>query len=138
MQGSCLCGAVTLAAPDRSEVGVCHCGMCRKWGGGPLFAIQCGTAVSITGEDQVGTFASSPWAERGFCRTCGTHLFYRLTEGGSYAVPAGLFQGEVGFELESQIFIDKKPAYYALSNQTPTLTEREVMEQFGADLSPGD
>lgn len=50
--GNCLCGAVQFSAKQASNhVGACHCGMCRKWGGGPLMAVDCGTAVSFEGED---------------------------------------------------------------------------------------
>ena len=48
---------------------------------------------------------------------------------GEYFVTAGLFQ-EQSFELASQIFIDEKPSYYELANETPKLTGREVFEQF--------
>lgn len=47
----------------------------------------------------------------------------------AYYVSAGLFQDQA-FELASQIFIDEKPPFYALANQTPTLTGQQVFEQF--------
>jgi len=38
--GSCLCGAVSVTANNAStKVGACHCGMCRKWGGGHLWKL---------------------------------------------------------------------------------------------------
>ena len=41
-RASCLCGSVrVIAHPKTHNVGVCHCEMCRKWGGGPLFAVEC-------------------------------------------------------------------------------------------------
>ena len=42
---------------------------------------------------------------------------------------AGAFDS-ADFELASQIYIDKKPGYYAFANQTPTLTEQQVIEQY--------
>ncbi len=46
--GSCLCGSVRISAINPSnKVGACHCGMCRKWGGGPFMEIDCGTEVSV-------------------------------------------------------------------------------------------
>ena len=49
--GSCLCGAVSLSATsiDR-HIAACHCSMCRKWGGGALLAVECGSDVSFRGE----------------------------------------------------------------------------------------
>ena len=74
-------------------------------------------------------YRSSDWAERGFCATCGTHLFYHLLPSDEYILPAGLFQDQA-FRLASQIFIDEKPDFYELRNDTPTLTGQQVFEQF--------
>jgi len=54
---------------------------------------------------------------------------HALLPAGEYYVSAGLFQDQA-FELASQIFIDEKPPFYALANQTPTLTGQQVFEQF--------
>ena len=75
--GKCLCGAVRFMAEDvNPNHSVCHCGMCRKWGGGgPFFAAR-NKGVTFESDAHVGRFASSDWAERGFCTKCGTTLFY--------------------------------------------------------------
>ncbi len=125
MDGQCLCGAVRLSSPEAREIGVCHCGFCRRWGGGPLLAVHCGPDVRFEGGEHIGVFASSAWAERAFCRVCGTHLYYKLLPTGEYFVPAGVFDS-TDFELSSQIYIDKKPGYYDFANQTPMLTEQQV------------
>ncbi|WP_163576296.1 GFA family protein [Halomonas faecis] len=126
-RGRCLCGAVRVTAGTKgNNMGVCHCTMCRRWGGGPLFAVECEDAVAFDGEEHIAVFSSSEWAERGFCRTCGTHLFYRLKEGGHYAMPVGLFDDDDAWRLTEQIFIDQKPAFYAFSQTTKNLTGEEV------------
>ena len=127
--GHCLCGAVSFEAKTVSHaVGACHCGMCRKWGGGPLLAVDCGTEISFKGEITV--FSSSKWAERGFCKTCGTHLFYRLKQNQQYILPAGIFEDTSGFVFDHQIFIDKKPEFYSFANKTENMTEAEVFEKY--------
>ncbi|MCX4072726.1 GFA family protein [Aeromonas caviae] len=85
--------------------------------------------VQIDGNEMALFYRSSEWAERGFCPTCGTHLFYHLLPTDEYILSAGLFQDQ-GFELTGQIFIDEKPDFYALKNDTPTLTGQQVFEQF--------
>ncbi|TBW58906.1 GFA family protein [Marinobacter halodurans] len=130
MKGQCLCGAVTIETSRRERVDVCHCGMCRRWSGGPMLAVHCGPDVRITGLDSVTVYTSSDWAERGFCSRCGTHLFYKFKGSGQYAMPAGFFQAGADFAMGSQIFIDRKPGYYDFANQTPMLTETEVMERY--------
>ena len=132
--GSCLCGAVTIQANASSKnVGACHCSMCRKWGGGPLLAIDCQTEVSFTGEENISSYSSSEWAERGFCSKCGTHLFYKLKEQGQYIVPAGLLESAEGLDFDHQIFIDEKPAYYDFANETKNMTGPEVFAMFSGD-----
>ncbi len=130
MEGKCLCGAVSIVADAASEVGACHCGMCRRWGGGPLLAVHGGSDVKVSGANNVAVFDSSEWAERGFCKTCGTHLFYRLKPTNEYELPAGLFQNQEGLALTAQIYVDSKPDYYEFANQTKMLTEAQVIEQF--------
>lgn len=129
--GSCLCGKVKVNVEQLTpNVGACHCGMCIKWGGGPLLAVDCGTAVSFEGEDAISVYDSSDWAERGFCSHCGTHLFYRLKESQQHIMPSGLFDDNSAFVLDHQIFIDKKPSFYNFSNQTKVMTGAEVFAMY--------
>ncbi len=131
MQGQCLCGAVRLSSGEHKEIGVCHCGYCRRWGGGPLLALHCGPDLQLEGRDFIKEYASSDWAKRAFCQECGSHLYYQLLQSGDYFVPAGLFE-QSDFVLGSQIYIDKKPPYYDFANQTTTLTEQQVVAMYSA------
>lgn len=125
--GSCLCGAVRVSVNTTSTgVGACHCSMCRKWAGGPLLAVECGGEVTFEGADNISTYGSSEWAERGFCGRCGSHLFYRLREAGTYAIPFGVFDDGGPWVFDHQIFIDEKPSCYAFANETKNLTGAEV------------
>ncbi len=131
MEGQCLCGAVTVKTPTKTSIDACHCGMCRRWGGGPALGISCGQDVQVEGMEKVKVYRSSEWAERGFCGECGTHVFYKLLTTGDYFVPAGLFQDQdVAFEFTEQIFIDRKPSYYEFANATVNLTEAEIFAKF--------
>lgn len=132
-RGSCVCGATQITAKTVSRnVGACHCGLCRKWAGGPFMAVACGTEVSFTGEDTISVFDSSEWAERGFCGKCGTHLFYRLKQNQQYYMPVGLFEDDSKFLFDHQVFIDEKPKYYKFSNKTNDMTGEEVFALFGS------
>lgn len=130
-RGACLCGAVRVIAKAKSNsIGACHCTMCFKWGGGPLFAADCDGDVQFEGADSITTFSSSEWAERGFCRECGTHLFYRLKQAGYHAIPVGLFEGSSQWVFSEQIFIDEKPSFYSFAESTRNLTGEEVFAQY--------
>lgn len=136
--GSCLCGAVRLEIDNAgSEAGACHCGMCRKFSGGVYigFKAPAGT-VTIEGEENIGIYSSSPWAERAFCKTCGSSLFYRVSaEGpmkGDMHVGLGVLDDVSGIEMTGEIFIDRKPEGYAFAGETHKMTEAEVMALFAA------
>lgn len=91
--GKCLCGSVTLEVEyDNSEIAACHCSMCRNWAGGPMLAIECGDSLKVSDEASVERYSSSDWADRGFCKKCGTHLFYHLKPANQYHLPIGLLQ----------------------------------------------
>ena len=133
-KGQCLCGAVKFTAKDISNnVDACHCGMCRKWGGGPLMVISCGTEVAFEGEENITVYNSSDWAERGFCKKCGSHLFYRLKEINEYQILAGLFDNQESFNFNLQVYIDRKPSFYSFANKTNEMTESEVIEKYAPE-----
>ena len=133
-KGQCLCGEVKFTAKHmKINVGACHCGMCRRWGGGPLMAVSCGTEVSFEEEENISVYNSSDWAERGFCKKCGSHLFYRLKEINEHQMPVGLFDSQEDFNFNLQVFVDKKPSFYSFANKTKEMTEAEVIEKFAPD-----
>ncbi len=132
--GSCICGAVHISPQHIDhKLGACHCNTCRKWGGGPYLSVDCGTDVSFEGEENISVFRSSKWAERGFCKQCGSHLFYRLKGSGQYFIPGALFGDELPLEFDHQVFIDEKPSYYTFANKTKDMTGAELLAKYGFD-----
>ncbi len=130
-KGRCVCGAVSFLAQNMSNsVGACHCDMCRQWGGGPFMEVDCGSEVTFSGEKNISIFNSSDWAERGFCKNCGTHLFYRFKQGNLHMIPVGLFEDDSHFVFEKQVFIEEKPHYYSFSNKTKNMVGDELVAQF--------
>jgi len=46
--GGCLCGAVRFeVALAEPEFSICHCGMCRRWCGGPFEEAHCASAPAV-------------------------------------------------------------------------------------------
>ena len=128
--GRCLCGAVRFRATPEPHVEACHCGMCRRWGGGPFMVVNCGPEVAFDG-GQVTRHRSSDWAERGFCAACGTHLFYYYVTQPNYSMPVGLFDDQSGLSFEREIYIDRKPDYYAFAGERRRQTEAEFLASLG-------
>jgi hypothetical protein len=88
--------------------------------------------VAFEGREHLARYASSEWAERGFCKTCGSSLFYFLKPSQSYTLGVGTFDDPSQFLLDREIFIDHKPAGYALAGDHPRLTEAEVFAEYEA------
>lgn len=93
-------------------------------------------SVSLTappqfaGDAPLGVYRSSDWGERVFCRNCGSSLIWRTQDGEHQSVSVQCFDDPSRFALESEIFIDEKPASYALAGAYHTMTGAEVMAQF--------
>lgn len=73
--GGCQCGRVRYRAAALGRASLCHCRMCQRATGNAFAPLVTATGVSFDGTPA--RFASSDVAERGFCRDCGTPLFYR-------------------------------------------------------------
>ncbi|MGB0468225.1 MAG: GFA family protein [Pontibacterium sp.] len=130
-KGQCLCGSVQVKVNrTHNHVDACHCGMCRRWGGGPFISIRCADQVVFSGEARISVYDSSEWAERGFCNQCGSHLFYHIKGSNEYEVPAGLFENQDGLKLDLQVYVDKKPSFYSFENKTKEMTEEDVIRQY--------
>lgn len=105
LNGRCLCGAVIVrVASHAGAVSACHCVMCRRWGGGVTMGLEAPAgAVRVSGP--VRSFASSDFAERAWCETCGTQLWLRDRDG-PYDLSPGLFDG-AGLRLVREVYADR-------------------------------
>jgi len=129
--GQCLCGAVKLTiAQDIRVTTACHCNMCRRWAGGPFFAVDVGQSISLSGVDNISIFSSSDWAERGFCKKCGTNLYYRLIENNEFHVSVGVLDELSKLKLTTEYFIDEKPGLYDFANDCQKLTGEELFAMY--------
>ena len=125
------------ATPEKAEMHVCHCDMCRKWAGGAFFVVLCGANVDVADEQALGVYSSSDWGERCFCADCGTTLFWRLKDRSHIGVAAAAFDAP-DFTFTEEIFIDQKPAAYSFANPTHQLTGEEVFARFAAQQEKAD
>lgn len=121
-KGSCLCGSVTysLTGPLRNSV-ACHCVQCRKTSGHYVSATQVGPdQLTLIRDATLRWYQSSPEAQRGFCTTCGSSLFWRHDEdNGATSVMSGTLDGATGIATEKHIFVADKGDYYTLADDLP-------------------
>jgi len=128
-RGTCLCGAVAIQAKSlKPKVDICHCVMCRRWGGGPFMGLSA-SAFEVSGREHITAFPSSDWAERAFCSKCGSNLWYRFTPTDHHSFAAGLFEIDDGAVIEQQIFVDEKPAFYDFAQDTPMKTGAQIIAE---------
>jgi hypothetical protein len=124
--GHCLCGAVLFALhPPVRNVAICHCRQCARWTGYAVAA----TAVAPenlairSGADEIKWFSSSTHAERGFCRICGSSLFWKPADGTRIAVLAGTLDPPTGLTVAAHIFVDDKSDFYEIVDDAPQYSQ---------------
>ncbi|WP_373355574.1 GFA family protein [Pseudoroseicyclus sp. CXY001] len=137
--GRCLCGAVTVTVGELpKELSACHCEMCRKWSGTMGMGIATPEAeITVTGE--VATYASSPFAERAWCPTCGSSLWVRDTEGenvGIIELCPGLFENAGGAVMVREVYADRCPEGYRFAGDHERISRANYEARW--QFVPGD
>ena len=130
LEGQCLCGAVRVRAErTAARLNACHCDMCRAWTSGMFISVPTDPdSQQIDGP--VTIFRSSDWAQRGFCGTCGSPLWYETTHDGHRNLAAGLFENAGGGRMAMEFNVDRKPEGYALAGAHERLTKAETLALF--------
>jgi hypothetical protein len=130
ISGQCLCGAVQInALVGTPALRACHCEMCRRHTSSMFMSVQT-TPGSVAFSGPVSRFRSSDWAERAFCATCGSTLWYGIPEHDEINLAAGLFDNAAGQTMTQEFFIDRKPQGYALTGDHTRLTAQETIALF--------
>ncbi|MCQ0092160.1 GFA family protein [Roseovarius sp. M141] len=121
MRGSCLCGQVRYRIQDEPRsVVACHCTQCRKASGHYVAATQALTeSIEIEGISNVTWYHSSDSAKRGFCKICGSQLFWTELSGDFTSVMAGTIDGNTGLKMDRQLYPESKGDYYDLPDVQP-------------------
>lgn len=120
-KGSCLCGSVKISTDKLSKEGICfcHCSQCRKNYG--MYGAFVGTpkeSINVVGDKNIQWYKSSPKVRRGFCRKCGSGIFWEYIGSKNIYTHAGLldnFKTHKGFH----IYTKDKGGYYALHDKLP-------------------
>jgi hypothetical protein len=90
-----------LPAPD-----ACHCSQCRKTSGHFFASTDVPrAAVTIHGTENVTWFRSSEKVRRGFCRTCGSSLFWDPLARDWIGIAMGAFDRPTGTRLGKHIYV---------------------------------
>ena len=127
--GGCQCGAVRYALYSvPSEPSICHCRMCQK-AFGNYFAPLAGVPLADLRwtKGRPGTFHSSGLVERGFCRDCGTPLFFRYVVKDRISVSIGSLDEPARVKPVNQYGIESRlPAFLELAGLPGQTTEEST------------
>lgn len=121
VRGRCECRKVefTVESP-RETITICHCSQCRRISGHLWAATHAPYAsVKFLSDEGLEWYASSGFAKRGFCKCCGSSLFYQTNNKDSIAIAAGCFDEPTGFQVEKHIFVADKGDYYEVMDGKP-------------------
>lgn len=120
-EGSCLCGSITFktSGPLREPVG-CHCQQCRKQSGHHYVATDTADSDLVIADPSgsLNWYDASDFAKRGFCRNCGSALFWKSNGSDSTSILLGAFDGDTGLKVERHIFVADKGDYYDIPAET--------------------
>lgn len=120
-EGGCLCGAVRyqVKGPLRDVVN-CHCSMCQRLHGnfGPHSKARKAN-ITITRSDGLAWYKTSDVARRGFCRECGSGLFWEPFDQDATGIIAGTLDGPTTLKTMGHIFVAEKPDFYEIADDLP-------------------
>jgi hypothetical protein len=119
--GGCECGAVRYRVKGRMRDSVvCHCSQCRRsHGHSPGYSKARTAELTMEGEGDVAWYASSKEARRGFCRKCGSSLFWRMENSDGVSITAGSLKTPTGLKTARHIFAGDKGDYYEIADGVP-------------------
>jgi len=119
--GGCYCGRVRYRARDVGrEVTECHCSQCRRQSGHRYASVSARTsAIEIEGAEAITWFRASADAERGFCATCGSHLFWKRSGEDHSSILAASVDRPSGLAMAKHIFVEDKGDYYEIADDLP-------------------
>jgi hypothetical protein len=125
-EGRCLCGAVQYRIrPPTLFCAHCHCRYCRRAHGAGVVT-WCGVPTDqfelTEGSDCLRWFASSNESRRGFCRVCGTTMFFRSEVApGEMHIARACIEGDIDRRPQGHVFYDHHVVWLEVDNELPRI-----------------
>ncbi len=119
--GGCLCGAVRyeVTGPLRDIVN-CHCSMCQKLHGSfGAHTKALKKNIKIVKNDGLAFYKTSDVAERGYCRDCGSSLFWHPFDLDATGILAGSLDDTSGLKTMGHIFTGEKASFVEITDDLP-------------------
>jgi hypothetical protein len=129
--GGCQCGAVRFRAKSLLDnTHVCHCRMCQK-ASGNFFAALVGVPLTDFAwtRGEAAAFRSSALVQRGFCRDCGTPLFFRHDHNQHISMSIGAFDDPKSIPLAFQL---------GMEGRVPQVDQFADLKDYGTTEEEGE
>ena len=119
--GGCLCGQVRFEIKGLlRDVVNCHCTMCQKLHGSMGAHSKAAKAdITLTRSDGLAWYRSSDVAQRGFCRNCGSSLFWEPFGQDATGILAGSLDAPTGLRTIGHIFVGEKADFTDITDSCP-------------------
>lgn len=125
LSGKCLCESITyeITGEPRGIIN-CHCSRCRRSTGHFMAATAAKVDdVEISG-DTLKWYDATDQVQYGFCRNCGSTLFWRTErEPDLISIAAGTLTPPTGLETVAAIYTDYAGDYHAFDEMIPSHPE---------------
>ena len=131
LTGQCFCGQVRYQVQTPLQFVVHdHCSICRRihgaafvtWGG----VVEATSFKLLAGAENLASFKSTPEAERQFCKTCGSHLFFRSSQWeDEIHFTLATITSEITHMPKAHVFFSDKPPWMKL--------EEDKLPKFGGE-----
>lgn len=136
ISGGCQCGAVRYHATAMLDnAHLCHCRMCQKAVGNLFAALVAAPrdALSWT-RGEPAQFMSSAHVARGYCRDCGTPLFFDYRPGNRVNLTIGSLDAPERFPPAAQMGLESRLSWFGTLGALPEqgTTEANMAEAAAA------
>jgi len=128
--GRCLCGAVKYRVAGKiRDVIACHCNLCQHLHGyAPSYCAARKAEFAVEGEDNIAWYRSSAHARRGFCKDCGSTLFWWPEDRDTVSITAGSLDRPTGLKTVLHIMVAEKRDYYAIADGVPQMPDNSTAD----------
>ena len=131
-KGSCLCGKIEYEVDEfSSEMGHCHCSMCRKFHGAAFATLGEASKQNfrwLKGESQLQSFTADNGTTRQFCKVCGSSLSFSASgnDDSIIEISLGTLDTPISTQADAHIFVNSKADWYHIEDDLPQFSAGRI------------
>ena len=121
LSASCLCNGISMTIKGQFRPVInCHCIQCTKTHGNyAAYTSVLEQNIIFKSKKTLKWFQSSAKAKRGFCKKCGSSIFFKRLGSKAVSISAGLFRNPSKLKTISHIYVKNKRDYYKILDDLP-------------------